>query len=121
MKKIKSKNGGLRIYLVRLPVWCLYIGLFRDIFGKQFKLNFITMTTTTKILAGTLLSGAMALQGTPTDAQSGPHVDITFEESVRPFHANVSDASLKDLRKRIQETRWPDRETVADQSQGAKL
>ena len=29
--------------------------------------------------------------------------------------------SLKDLRQRVQATKWPDKETVADQSQGTKL
>ncbi|MEP7107992.1 MAG: epoxide hydrolase family protein [Ferruginibacter sp.] len=79
------------------------------------------MTNTTKILASAMLSGATALQGTPADAQGGPSVEITSNESIRPFHVDVSSASLQDLRKRVQETRWPDKETVADQSQGAKL
>jgi len=30
-------------------------------------------------------------------------------------------SALKDLRRRIAATRWPDKETVADQSQGAQL
>jgi len=33
----------------------------------------------------------------------------------------VSDEALTDLRRRLQATRWPDKETVADQSQGAQL
>jgi len=33
----------------------------------------------------------------------------------------VSDAKLADLRHRIQTTRWPDKETVADESQGVPL
>jgi hypothetical protein len=38
------------------------------------------------------------------------------EISIRPFHANVSDEALADLRRRIAATRWPDRETVSDRS-----
>ncbi|MEO7215419.1 epoxide hydrolase family protein [Mucilaginibacter sp.] len=78
------------------------------------------MKTTTKILASTMLSGAMALQSTFTHAQGGPSVNAA-DQSVRPFHIHVADASLKDLRSRILQTRWPDKETVADRSQGAKL
>jgi len=33
----------------------------------------------------------------------------------------VSDEALADLRRRIQATRWPDKETVADRSLGAQL
>src|ERR1700722_19537872 len=35
----------------------------------------------------------------------------------RPFHINVPEESLVDLPRRIVATRWPDQETVADQSQ----
>jgi pimeloyl-ACP methyl ester carboxylesterase len=42
-------------------------------------------------------------------------------DSIRPFHINVSEAALVDLRQRIIDTRWPDKETVADQSQGVQL
>jgi hypothetical protein len=33
----------------------------------------------------------------------------------------VSDEALADLRRRIKATRWPDKETVTDRSQGAQL
>jgi pimeloyl-ACP methyl ester carboxylesterase len=51
-----------------------------------------------------------------TATQSG--VD---KETIRPFRAHVSDEALADLRRRLQATRWPDKETVADPSQGAQL
>src|SRR4051794_3569447 len=38
-----------------------------------------------------------------------------------PFRVNVPEEQLVDLRRRIAATRWPDRETVADQSQGVQL
>src|SRR5688572_6106742 len=41
--------------------------------------------------------------------------------AVRPFHLNVPDAELDELRRRINATRWPERETVADASQGVQL
>jgi pimeloyl-ACP methyl ester carboxylesterase len=41
--------------------------------------------------------------------------------SIRPFQVRVPEAALADLRARIQATRWPDKETVADGSQGPRL
>src|SRR6266478_214838 len=43
------------------------------------------------------------------------------DRSIRPFTVHVSRAALDDLRRRIAATRWPDKETVADQSQGVQL
>ena len=41
--------------------------------------------------------------------------------AVRPFHVNVPEAELTDLRSRINAAKWPDRETVPDHSQGVQL
>jgi pimeloyl-ACP methyl ester carboxylesterase len=41
--------------------------------------------------------------------------------AIRPFRINVLDADLAELRRRVLATRWPDKETVADQSQGVPL
>jgi pimeloyl-ACP methyl ester carboxylesterase len=41
--------------------------------------------------------------------------------TIRPFHVSVPDEQLVDLRRRITATRWPDRETVNDPSQGIQL
>ena len=41
--------------------------------------------------------------------------------AIRPFQFNASDADLKDLRRRVYATKWPDRETVTDSKQGAQL
>ena len=43
------------------------------------------------------------------------------DPSIRPFKVQVPQAALDDLRRRIAATRWPDKETVADRSQGAQL
>ena len=42
-------------------------------------------------------------------------------DTVRPFRAQVPESALADLKRRIAATRWPDKETVADPSQGAPL
>lgn len=43
------------------------------------------------------------------------------DESIRPFQIHVPQSQLDDLRKRIANTRWPDKETVGDISQGIQL
>src|SRR5580698_6513398 len=45
----------------------------------------------------------------------------TQDESIRTFHINVPDEQLADLRQRLAATRWPDKETVNDESQGIRL
>jgi pimeloyl-ACP methyl ester carboxylesterase len=41
--------------------------------------------------------------------------------AIRPFHINFPEADLVDLRRRVKATRWPDRETVTDRTQGVQL
>src|SRR5215207_5689088 len=41
--------------------------------------------------------------------------------AIRPFSINVPEGELVDLRQRIRATRWPDKETVSDHSQGVPL
>ena len=45
----------------------------------------------------------------------------TDKTEIRPFHVEVPEAELTELRRRINATRWPERETVADASQGVQL
>src|SRR5512142_2995369 len=45
----------------------------------------------------------------------------TDGNAVRPFHVHIPEAELVDLRRRVAATRWPDRETVSDQTQGVQL
>jgi pimeloyl-ACP methyl ester carboxylesterase len=57
-------------------------------------------------------------QSTAAPKSSGPAAD---KEAIRPFRVNIPEADLIDLRKRITATRWPERQTVADASQGVQL
>ena len=43
------------------------------------------------------------------------------DAGIRPFSISVPDEVLVDLRRRVAATRWPDRETVTDDSQGVPL
>jgi pimeloyl-ACP methyl ester carboxylesterase len=45
----------------------------------------------------------------------------TGDTALRPFTVNVPQKELDDLRARIAGTRWPEKETVDDQSQGPQL
>ncbi|HWV55467.1 epoxide hydrolase [Pseudorhodoplanes sp.] len=45
----------------------------------------------------------------------------TAAEAVRPFQVQFPESDLADLRRRVAATRWPDRETVTDDSQGVRL
>jgi len=64
-----------------------------------------------------------ALSQSRKDIQMNKVIDKTVEEptGIRPFRFTASDEVLEDLRRRIRATNWPDRETVADASQGVQL
>src|SRR5688500_4991217 len=51
-------------------------------------------------------------------AKSGTRAEDT---SIRPFRFNASEEALVDLRRRINATQWPEKETVSDHSQGLPL
>jgi pimeloyl-ACP methyl ester carboxylesterase len=43
------------------------------------------------------------------------------DASIRPFHVDVPQAEFDDLRRRLKTVRWPEKETVTDQTQGVPL
>ena len=45
----------------------------------------------------------------------------TDDSTIRPFRVEFPDAELTELRRRVSATRWPERELVADISQGVQL
>ena len=55
----------------------------------------------------------------PSPAASG--AAATDDKAIRPFHFTASKEALADMRKRIAATRWPEKETVTDASQGVQL
>ena len=54
-------------------------------------------------------------------ASATPRPAAINAAAIRPFRVHVPNADLADLKRRLTATRWPDRETVADQSQGVQL
>ena len=67
-----------------------------------------------KVLA--VSAAAAASRFIPTQAHAA-----TTSDAIRPFKVDVSEAELTELRRRINATRWPERETVTDDSQGVPL
>ena len=68
----------------------------------------------------------LALLAAPCDAKAATQRETTVAQTdttgaIRPFRVNIPEAALVDLRQRVLATRWPDKETVADQSQGVPL
>ena len=56
-----------------------------------------------------------------TADRSGAATTADDSTAIRPFHINVPEETLLDLRRRILATSWPERELVADTSQGVQL
>ena len=68
-----------------------------------------------RVLVGaSAAAGALAL-ASPRLVAANP------DDAIRPFRIDVPEEAIVDLRRRISATRWPDRETVTDQSQGVQL
>jgi len=69
-----------------------------------------------------MVASALTLSARAADAGASIQLSATGEDnSIRPFHVNVPEEALTDLRRRLAATQWPDRETVADDSQGVQL
>jgi pimeloyl-ACP methyl ester carboxylesterase len=79
------------------------------------------MTEGTRTLAPTPTTAAPSTEAAPEAFVIGAAAQPNDDIAIRPFRANVPDEPVADLRRRLQSTRWPDKETVEDQSQGAQL
>ena len=79
------------------------------------------MEKSKKKLAGSIVTGATIPSTSASHAQTGQQTSLRSSEEIRPYHIKISEAALNDLRQRIKSTRWPDKETVSDDSQGVQL
>ena len=69
-----------------------------------------------------VVSLALATAALPVLAGKGSGTAPSEDRNaIRPFHVKVPKAQLTDLRRRINATVWPERETVTDASQGVQL
>jgi len=77
------------------------------------------------LLAATLSIGLSAVmlaqQPAGTFMTQSETVRPTDKNAIRPFRVRIPQEALDDLRRRIAATRWPERETVTDSSQGVQL
>ena len=58
---------------------------------------------------------------TQTTATQTAFDQATDKTAIRPFHVNVAETELTELRRRINATKFPERETVDDATQGVQL
>ncbi len=72
-------------------------------------------------LATSLAGGAVSLLPTPLAAAPAKASTAAEDTAIRPFTFLASQTALDELRRRIAATRWPEKETVADSSQGVPL
>jgi len=70
-------------------------------------------TTRRELLAVAAASGIVSLLPSALHAAGS--------DAIKPFKVKFPDSDLVDLRRRVAATRWPDRETVSDDTQGVKL
>ncbi|WP_271897833.1 epoxide hydrolase family protein [Candidatus Phyllobacterium onerii] len=85
-----------------------------NILSAPTRRSFLTTSATALLVTSAAATGAFSLLGTQLAAAAE-------DSEIRPFKVNVPQADLDDLRRRVLATRWPAKETVADQSQGVQL
>ena len=68
-----------------------------------------------------ILGGLIAVSAGVVFAFSSTRGSSSGDSPLRPFKVTTSDEALSDLRRRINATKWPERETVSDNSQGVPL
>src|SRR5215213_6379791 len=81
--------------------------------GALSQLFFVVFAATLSLVMPVMV---LAQQKENTMAQPG-----TATNAIRPFQVSIPDEALADLRRRIAATKWPEKETVGDQSQGVPL
>src|SRR5262245_19778284 len=89
--------------------------------GERSRRRFLQMSSLFGVAAALgpwKIARASAGSVTPQGGAGKPQTDKT---AVRPFQFSFSDSEVADLRRRINATKWPEREQVADASQGVQL
>lgn len=98
--KTKTRTAGTFVLLWRLLVALLAATVF--------------LTPSARLLA-------QQFAQTGAQTQVAGKASATEDNAIRPFRVHVPQEAIVNLRRRIAATRWPDKETVADQSQGVQL
>ncbi len=71
--------------------------------------------------SGLLAAGPVPIRAQESAKNASPLVLPAATKDVTPFKVHVPQAALDDLKRRLVSTRWPERETVGDWSQGVPL
>src|SRR5260221_13832591 len=71
--------------------------------------------------AGLLPAGLVPMNAHGSDDKAAPFVLPKATEDVTPFKVSVPQSAIDDLKRRLASTRWPERDTVGDWSQGVPL
>ncbi len=77
-------------------------------------------------ILGTCLAGSPASSSGAANEHGAASTTVqnassAIDDAIRPFQISVAESDLVDLRQRVLATRWPDKETVTDQTQGVQL
>ena len=88
---------------------------------RSFLRIFLCALETVGIFALVLFAALVCIQTAAAADGQTPVMSVAADNAIRPFRINIPQAALDDLRRRTAATRWPDKETVPDQSQGSQL
>src|SRR5215218_2515235 len=111
---LKDKPFSRREFLKLLGAGSLSLGL--GVFGISNLLKNFREVSAINETALPVLPGNMSTNQNITNNMNNMN-----SSDIRPFHVNVPETELIELRRRINATRWPDRETVTDSSQGVQF
>ncbi len=111
---LKDKQFSRRDFLKLLGAGSLSLGV--GIFGISNILKNIREASALNETAPPVLPGGM----NNTNITSN-NINKINNSDIRPFHVNVPEEELIELRRRIKAIRWPEKETVTDQTQGVQL
>jgi epoxide hydrolase-like protein len=111
---LKDKQFSRREFLKLLGAGSLSLGV--GIFGISNILKNIREASAINQTAPPVLQGNMSNNKNITN-----NMNNLNNSDIRPFHVNVPEEELVELHRRINATRWPEKETVTDQTQGVQL
>jgi pimeloyl-ACP methyl ester carboxylesterase len=112
-RKMESVHDLDALFLQELP------GLFETRTHKE-----MGMITQYRVLSLTAIALLLAAASSAQQVQTGIPAKLsvaTEDASIRAFHISVPQEQLVDLRRRIEATKWPERELVADATQGVQV
>ena len=82
--------------------------------GDEFMAEDLSLSSRRTFLVSTAAAGAVGMLSSKARG-------ATEDEAIRPFRVDFPYEQLVDLHRRVRATRWPDKETVSDASQGVQL